>query len=123
MCHSFFVLHLYCKSIVNKKVEERSWHDSYERVNDIIGLFELCVVVISTIVFIIAKVKNNEKIIRKQMLLWFVFGISSSMTAFFIAAERFNIMFLIVLGESGFPVLGDAFCRIDLQYKCNTKKE
>ena len=24
---------------VNKKVEERSWHDSYERVNDIIGLF------------------------------------------------------------------------------------
>ena len=46
---------------VNKKVEERSWHDSYERVNDIIGLFELCVVVISTIVFIIAKVKNNKK--------------------------------------------------------------
>ena len=63
---------------VNKKVEERSWHDSYERVNDIIGLFELCVVVISTIVFIIEKVKNNEKIIRKQMLLWFVFGISTS---------------------------------------------
>ena len=46
---------------VNKKVEERSWHDSYERVNDIIGLFELCVVVISTIVLSSQKLKTMRR--------------------------------------------------------------
>ena len=39
------------------------------------------------------------------------FEMSSNMTAFFIAAERFRTMFLIVLGDNGFPVNGDASCK------------
>ena len=62
---------------VNQRIEKRSWHDSYEIISDIIFLFELCITMITTIVFIIAKVKTHEKIIKKTISLWVVLVIST----------------------------------------------
>ena len=62
---------------VNQRIEKRSWHDSYEIINDIICLFELCITMITTIVFIIAKVKTHEKIMKKTISLWVVLVIST----------------------------------------------
>lgn len=54
---------------VNKRIEKHSWHDSYEIINDIICLFELCITMITTIVFIIAKVKTHEKIMKNNIVM------------------------------------------------------
>ena len=62
---------------VNQRIEKHSWHDSYEIISDIIFLFELCITMITAIVFIIAKVKTHEKIMKKTISLWVVLVIST----------------------------------------------
>lgn len=62
---------------VNKRIEKHSWYDSYEIISDIICLFELLITIIATIVFIIAKIKTHEKIIKKTISLWLMLVVST----------------------------------------------
>lgn len=67
---------------VNKIIERHSWHDIYEFINEMICYLEFGVTIVSTIVFIIAKVQIKEKILKKTVSLWFVFVISTIMLLF-----------------------------------------